>query len=285
MTDYLYNCASHTTCQPIEVYLSKGRYKFELWGAQGGNTSYKEGGFGGYASGIISFEEKRKFYLFIGAAGFEGTKTGLTDPTYNGGGRGTYSNYQYTGCSGGGATDIRTGLGIDDRIIVAGGGGGAGNNPYNSASNPGGSGGGKHGCDGFDGKGPSAIQKGTGGTDTEGGSSCSTDRAGKKFYGGNQTQAGYYGSGGGGGYYGGGAGCAYGASGGGGSGYVSVLFSKRKLLPGNGSIINFYNYRLDAVGHRGNGAIRITPLQSFVTCKASKISLRFVLCSISFLIS
>ena len=261
MPDYIYPCGSNKVdCHPIEVSLPKGKYKFELWGAQGGNISDIMGGYGGYSKGVITFDSRKKLYLFIGASGFQGTSNGFTAQTYNGGGRGTRNTDSYSSCSGGGSTDIRTSYDIDDRIIVAGGGGGA---AYfeGRARNPGGSGGGIVGCDGLDGSGgPTNSPKGRGGKSNEGGSAKTDNRKGKKFYGGNQTETNQYGSGGGGGYYGGGAGFNYGATGGGGSGYINVLFSKTLMLAGNETVPNFYTKALDKTGNKGDGAIRITVL-------------------------
>jgi hypothetical protein len=255
MREYLYPCESQTTCHPIEIYLPKGKYVFELWGAQGGNLTHAEGGFGGYTRGTITFDAKKQIFLYIGAAGFGGMHKGFTNNAYNGGGYGTHYNSEATSCSGGGATDVRTSTDISSRILVAGDGGGASSHPQYQVINPGGSGGGIFGCDGVDGTGPSgAMQRGEGGKSDSGGTAYEEGLKGKLFYGGNQTYPGNLGSGGGGGYYGGGAGFCYGASGGGGSGYVSPLFSFPSLLRGNDSTPNFYTMRL------GNGAIRITEI-------------------------
>lgn len=84
-----------------------GVYRFELYGAQGGNSEKKEGGKGGQITATMRLCRGDKLYIFVG--GQNG---------YNGGGRGTVN--------GGGATDIRKeGEKLNDRILTAGGGGGA----------------------------------------------------------------------------------------------------------------------------------------------------------------
>ena len=118
--------------------LPAGKYKLQTWGAQGGGTS---GSKGGYAEGIISFDNTTTFYLFVGGKGAQ-KKGG-----WNGGGGSTgstsYSSSGTTGYSypygGGGGTDIalvnssvsysgnrttRDSASLLSRIIVAGGGAG-----------------------------------------------------------------------------------------------------------------------------------------------------------------
>jgi hypothetical protein len=185
MTEYLYPCESQVECHPIEISLTKGKYKFELWGAQGGNVSGSEGGFGGYASGIITFYTSKRLYLFIGAAGFEGAAVGdrgITFNSYNGGGRGFFIKNFCSSGSGGGGTDIRTSYDVTSRIIVAGGGSGASFHPSNKNPNAGGSGGGVSGSDGFNGSIPDVITQGGGGGKIDrGGTAVSEDRKGKLF--------------------------------------------------------------------------------------------------------
>ena len=99
------------------VTLPRGKYLFEVWGAQGGAG----GGHGGYSRGVITLENKTKAYVYVGGEGSSADST--TGTSYNGGGAPTP---QSLAGGGGGATDIR--LGTDNlfsRIIVAGGGGGA----------------------------------------------------------------------------------------------------------------------------------------------------------------
>lgn len=118
-----------------------GKYKLEVWGAEGGyyNSAYR-GGKGGYSTGMLNNLEKDT-YLYIHVGGYVGqiTTTGYSIGGYNGGGKG-YRNYYSSSTTyaspGGGATDIRLSNedwndedGLYSRIIVAGGGSGA---VYNS---------------------------------------------------------------------------------------------------------------------------------------------------------
>ena len=81
----------------------KGKYKLEVWGAQGGtyNTTYY-GGYGGYSVGVTNLNKNETLYINIGGKGT--TSTGTADGGYNGGGnsKGSYGTYG----SGGGATHI-----------------------------------------------------------------------------------------------------------------------------------------------------------------------------------
>jgi prepilin-type N-terminal cleavage/methylation domain-containing protein len=93
-----------------------GRYKIEVWGAQGGHP---HGGNGGYAWGEIILDAGDIMRVYVGEAGSYSESTG-SPATFNGGG----SSGRNAG-SGGGATDVRrNGTELTDRIIVAGGGGG-----------------------------------------------------------------------------------------------------------------------------------------------------------------
>lgn len=113
----------------------KGKYQFELWGADGYGTN---GGHGAYTSGIIGLNKDTNLYIYVGEAG----KTSASDNlTFN-------ANSTKVNASGGGATDVRLLKGISNtewnyytslssRIMVAGGGGGA----YNSTGTAGNAGG------------------------------------------------------------------------------------------------------------------------------------------------
>ncbi|MCC6601531.1 MAG: hypothetical protein IT223_12805 [Crocinitomicaceae bacterium] len=190
--------------------------EIEVWGAQGGNS----GGLGGYAKGNLSVTFGQMLNVYVGGEG------AIPTGGFNGGGTGVNSG-------GGGASDVRTGANLSDRVIVGGGGGGSTN--WGSV---GGSGGGDNGgtatnSNGYTCSSPTVYGiGGGGGTQTEGGT------AGSYFsgsWGGNVGQAGTLGigggtdnwnnGGGGGGYYGGGSGgtpgCSgWGAGGGGGSSYT-----------------------------------------------------------------
>lgn len=93
-----------------------GRYKLEVWGASGQDTTYFMGGYGGYSVGEMYLEKNTQLFIGVGGSGKNGG--------YNGGGT---SN----GVTGGGATHIALKGGVlsslanyryDKVIIVAGGG-------------------------------------------------------------------------------------------------------------------------------------------------------------------
>ena len=99
-----------------------GTYKLEVWGAQGQSnlltTPVTTGGYGGYASGLVTLKADDTIYINVGQKGRSYIKS------YNGGGFGQLS--------GGGATHIATKSGLlsslennkSNILIVAGGGGG-----------------------------------------------------------------------------------------------------------------------------------------------------------------
>ena len=241
-----------------------GKYKLEVWGAQGGyrsSTSY--GGYGGYSVGNINIEEGKTLYIYAGGAG----NTGGTSGGFNGGGsRSTYSG-------GGGASDIRVNsTSLYARVIVAGGGGSDG-----ATSKGGGYGGGSDGQTrseyyGSGGGGGSQIAGGAGGSSNSG----SFGQGGQGLY----SSSGYGGAGGG-GWYGGGGTYPDGSGdddrgGGGGSGYIYTS-STASNYP-SGCLLNSSYYLTDAAlysgnttfpstsggtetGHQGNGYVKITLLE------------------------
>ena len=129
-----------------------GLYKLETWGASGSPYLWNydwgflySGGFGAYASGIISLHEGDKLYIHVGETGSVTNNSNGRSyyGSYNGGGRnsGNRSDWDAPG-SGGGATDIslsdedniwtydngvsmnkRSVASYEQRIVVAGGGG------------------------------------------------------------------------------------------------------------------------------------------------------------------
>ena len=139
-------------CAPISLYIEPGKYKFELWGANGGDARNDEksyslrddsGGKGAYVSGVISIEKRTNFFLYIGG---QGEHQWVLQPFYyssggfNGGGNGGIDGYDggatdiaykpISAAGGGGATDIRmlsdtTDASLASRFIIAAGGGGA----------------------------------------------------------------------------------------------------------------------------------------------------------------
>ena len=140
-----------------------GKYKLEVWGAQGGNAKANYyGGYGGYSTGVFKTKKGTKVYINVGGSGKSGCTTKACAGGYNGGGYtgGITSGSVYNG-SGGGASHIATKSGLlsnlsgykdtagtnlsNEILIVAGGGGGATQHNNSSSfgfSHIGGSGGG-----------------------------------------------------------------------------------------------------------------------------------------------
>ena len=226
---------AYTGAEQEFVVPKTGRYKIELWGAQGGNyndsTTYI-GGYGAYTSGTIQLTKDDILYLYVGG---QPSNSSTSVGGYNGGG--ICSTQKDTdGRTGGGATDIRLLNGnwdnaesLASRIMVAGGGGGA---SYESGSwySNGGTAGGLHGLIASDMSSNASTYFGTGGTQVAGGTpnaitayadkiDSSVDPNGSFGQGGGGSSK-DGGAGGGGGYYGG-AGTAYLSGGGGGSSYIS----------------------------------------------------------------
>ena len=133
-----------------------GKYKLEVWGAEGGsaNNTYI-GGYGAYAYGEINLTKNDILYINVGGEGIHTKDDRQTvKGGYNGGGNATSIDCSEGAGSGGGATSIATKSGvlstlssdIDKILIVAAGGGGA---VYCESANCGigGSGGGIKGVD------------------------------------------------------------------------------------------------------------------------------------------
>ena len=246
------------------VELLPGKYKLEVWGAEGGyRSSTTYAGKGGYSVGTISLSSITKLFVYVGGSG----NTGRTNGGFNGGGsRATYNG-------GGGGTDFRVATdSLYARVIVAGGGGSDG--AKNKAGMYGGGTSGGKASSGY----------GTGGqagTATAGGSGSSNSATTKGKFGqggtGCSASSGYGGAGGGGWY--GGAGSYPDSSGdddlggGGGSGYVYTS-STASNYPA-GCLLNSSYYLSNASttagnasmpatssgtekGHSGNGYARIT---------------------------
>ncbi|MDR2803855.1 MAG: InlB B-repeat-containing protein, partial [Treponema sp.] len=121
----------------ITILVSRGTYKFEVWGADGGITNESadndKRAAGGYSAGsITNLTANTKLYLLVGEKGGIGAKPDGGTGGWNGGGNGgnAISSSYRGGGGGGGASDVRFISGTDDteslrsRIIVAGGGGG-----------------------------------------------------------------------------------------------------------------------------------------------------------------
>lgn len=214
-----------------------GKYKLEVWGAQGGsyNSEYY-GGYGGYSVGTIELKKKQMIYVYVGGQG-----TILNDNSdyipggFNGGGRGANKHANVISTSGGGATHVatRSGLlssleGYKDNILIVSAGGGGTSYQSGTYSGVGGSGGGYIGSDGTNTM--TDYKPGAGGTQSSGGNSgggvANNQERGTSGSFGQGGNGNYYSGGGGAGLYGGGASNQSGA--GGGSSYIgnSLLSDK-----------------------------------------------------------
>lgn len=261
-----------------------GKYKIEIWGNQGGNSSYW-GGKGGYTAGNIELTAGDAFKIYVGECDYSSNYI----EGWNGGGRGG----AYYSSPGAGSIDVRLlhfegnhsfnvvdvatdsnpfiGLtgdeDTDPRIIVGGGGGGQGanDNGYRLVGD-GGYAGGLIGGQGAKNDNPNGG--GGGGTQTEGGArntatgnyvSGLTD--GSAGRGGNTATGGTSSGGGGGGWFGGGGATWYsrntGSGGGGGSSHVnSTLFTEIIYKAGNEEFTAPDGS--NETGHSGPGLVRIT---------------------------
>ncbi len=254
ITTFNYNGDIQTFKAPIN-----GLYKIEVWGAQGGTVgSQAVGGKGGYTTGQINLTKNTTLNIYVGGQGsFDKNKS--VSGGFNGGGKSGYGS-DTSGASGGGASDVRNGNELSNRIIIAGGGGGAGSRNESSDPSNGGAGG---GINGLIGSYSTISYNGSPGTSSNGGAHAtyntnitSNPTAGSLGIGGNGgSYSDTYGGGGGGaGYYGGGGGVRYG-SGAGGSGYCGSMlncttYDGSKSFPSaNGS---------NETGHSGNGVVKIT---------------------------
>ena len=99
-----------------------GKYKVQLWGAQGGSNNTYFGGYGSYVEGNIDLNKDSKLQIWIGEEGKN--QRGIT--TFNGGGSSSTicGNCSAVSTSGGGSTDIRLSSGLESRVAVAAAGGG-----------------------------------------------------------------------------------------------------------------------------------------------------------------
>lgn len=211
----------------VQEYIANydGKYRIEVWGAQGGSAGEYLGGYGGYSTGEITLNKDDKLYIVVGGAGAQTTET--TAGGYNGGGASGKNNAGYRG-TGGGATSVAYKSGVlnslsssqSEVIIVAGGGGGA--NVWNSQYGYGGAGGGFTGMNGT----TQNHTIGTGGTQTAGGTGYQSGTFGQ---GASAPTSAPGGAGGGGGYFGGGS-SRDNAGAGGGSGYIGFESLSNKSM-------------------------------------------------------
>lgn len=233
----------------------KGLYKLEVWGGQGGNSTY--GGKGGYSLGYKVLKKGETLFVGVGGMGATGSNVSSVAGGYNGGGNGAAQGGPSGG--GGGCTHIATmdgtlqAIGVNNKatiLIVAGGGGG-----YRTTSDRGGTGGGLTGGTGA--REDTDYTSGTGGTQTKAGGGRTSGSFGKG------ANASAYAGGGGGGLYGGGGG--YGAASGGGSGYIdgvpSIVFKDVTYSPSTRNGVQ-----------SGNGKARITFIQKDLTIYLGDIS-------------
>jgi prepilin-type N-terminal cleavage/methylation domain-containing protein len=221
-----------------------GRYRIEVWGAEGGGHDGFPGGLGGYAWGEINLNIGDILYFYVG----QGGAGSLSGTRYNGGG----SSGENAG-SGGGSTDVRTISGawnnstsLNSRIIVGGGGGGGSRAAEISHTTFYAGGGG----------GLTGVSSGHCGLDIEfyewhcfdsadtAGTQITAGSGGGVGFGKNGTTARH--AGGGGGYYGGGNPSI--GAGGGGSSYI-------------GGMINDGTRGTQAAVRSGNGSARIRKLE------------------------
>ena len=278
-TGDILNCPYSGSAKSIT--LSKGQYKLECWGAQGGNAGWysynhstANGGKGGYSVGVITLSSNTVLYLYSGGQG--GSTIGTqpnSQTTASGGFNGGGIANQMGMAGGGGASDIRIGQNsLYARIIVAGGGGGGGNAGSSTEMSYGGYGGGAIGgtpTNQYDNRTP-----GKGGTQTGIKASVSSSTSAGFGIGAGGTGQNLRGAGGG-GWYGGTMG-SNSTGGGGGSGYIYTS-STASNYP-SGCLLNSSYYLTSAstiagntsftsptgtseTGHTGNGYIRITVIK------------------------
>ncbi|EAY18951.1 loricrin, putative [Trichomonas vaginalis G3] len=267
---FYFPCNNYSHCTSYEGILPKGRYRLEVWGAEGGmmhSDSAAKPGKGGYARGIINITSPTKIFIHLGGSPprRNDSEKKIIYGGYNGGGmninpQGSIQN------GGGGASDIR--IENDDlysRVLVAGGGG-YGGKISDIISNQGRSGGGLYG--------ESADFYGISGSTQYSAGSCNYPaHAGSFGFGGNNS---FLGGGAGGGWFGGASAdpSSYEiGSSGGGSGFVynysfypgfqykvdsKYMLSKANLIPGNESLPEWDGSH--SIGHSGHGVAKITLL-------------------------
>ena len=252
--------------QTWEVPQGATNLSFEIYGASGAR-----GGSGGGVTGNL-VDLPQTLFIFVGGEGTEGANAA---GGFNGGGQ-AGGNRGNEG-SGGGASDIRVGQSLEERIVVAGGGGGAGG--YAGAA--GADGGGLTANTGASGQGGG----GGGGTQTaggapgysNGGSAARAGSFGQGGQGGTSWNAG--GGGGGGGWYGGGGGggdddscCSDGGGGGGGSSFASSSNAQNVehlvgVNSGHGRLILTYSLPVEVIHLSGQ---QLDSLTASFTLELSK---------------
>lgn len=240
---------------------------FDVWGAAGGRGLFQTtvGGRGAHVQATLGVTPGETLVVSVGGAGAVAGTAGAGG--FNGGGAGGTSFH--TSAGGGGASDVRDGVALADRLLVAGGGGGGGYEIPSSGtggnggdSGTAGTNGGNDGPAGGGGGGGAGTGSGDGAAGAAGVAvgSCSSFTQGAAGAGGALGLGGHGGNadepggGGGGGYYGGGGGgasfgCASpiaeggGGGGGGGSSYADPAAT---------------GVTIDEGARTGNGLITVT---------------------------
>ena len=271
--------AEEKVCVIVYDTLLPGSYKFEVWGASGGDQVGlnqeigSHAGLGGYAEGILTLTEKADIVINVGSMGTRGTLDygeNAKGGGCNGGGGGTQSKLTgANGFGGGGASDIR--IGGDTyyhRIIVAGGGGGADDGTDKTADVLGGQ---NDGSGGYGGGEVAGQGYNEGVPYYEAGMMVSGYRFGDGEPASKNDAISDTG-GGGGGWYGGYAGKNHNSGGSGGSGYVytstaivvdgylvdpKYQLTDAKTVAGNQPFPSVSGSETE-VGHKGDGFVRIS---------------------------
>jgi len=268
----------------VEEFIApvQGKYKLEVWGAEGGGDHQQSylgpSGKGGYSTGVVELKANEKLYVYVGGKGTfcQGGYCTVAGG-FNGGGSGwkrtPASDTANPVASGGGATDMRLTKGtwndtssLLSRLIVAGGGGGGGVDH----GEPGGHGGGLEGI-------LVNSESGYGGTQTTGwkfgeGFSASINTLAyiNSTYGGNGGGGGWYG-----GYYS--AGPSKWEGSGGGSGFLwtsesipnvpkgyhvseQYFLTDAKTIAGNASMPT-HDGESTMIGNKADGYAKITLLE------------------------
>ena len=131
ISTYTETSFDYTGSEQVYTAAKDGRYKLEVWGAQGSSLNTASG-YGGYSVGVVTLSKNDKLYVNVGGSPLDWETGG-----YNGGGGGsTYGStaqYPIYHASGGGATSIAKKSGLlknlssnkSSILIVAGGGGGS----------------------------------------------------------------------------------------------------------------------------------------------------------------
>ena len=293
-----YPCEDPHVCTPYVMEIKPGIYRFECWGAIGGNwKNQTTPGLGAYTSGFLRVPSPKTFFVYVGTTGFfNGVKE--------------IQNNAPDGVSGG-ATDVRLtysdnwwdSKSLISRIMVAAGGGGA---EWNVSV--GGNGGGLTGGESISAMDPEKTtthKKPCPGATQTGGSQCPQlyysdvryfDAVSGTFGSagltdpmetGNKEED--YGGFGGGGYYGGSS-YPYAFAGSGGSSFISghegcdavqektesiehtnqsnhysgFVFTNTKMISGNETMPLPTGLAVDGI-HNGTGAFRITVINYLIT--------------------